>query len=421
MVIQSISVHTKDNITLDNLKKFASVPFFIPWYRSEESNKVFPLFINDLSDINIANGLVPKILGKNPFFEHTDITFFTAENGNGLAGRIAAFVDDRYNSEHNEKTGWISMFECIEDKRLARTLLSRARRILKDKGCTKMVGPAKFNANGEVGLLVDGFQHKPYFMEGYNTPYYQEYFENFGFEKENDWYSIQVADVNSARINDYMSRVETLRQRAAGSSDERYRLMKETTIRNAKFKDFKKEMEIIKSLYNSEWGKGNHPQFVSMTEPEFDVLATGIKLIAIEDLILVAEHKGSPIGVAVTVPNINEVIAAYDKAHPDYLPSPKALNLKDLGRDYSIFTGIQKKLKDKSFDSLRVLILGVKEDYRKSGIDAMLYHDSFKKAIELGVKEASFSELAEINLDILRPLEKMGDRAMTWRVYSMGL
>ncbi len=416
--------YRKEHVTLDNLKKFSAVPFFIPWYRSPESRKVFPLFLSDVSDINCAKGLISGAIGKNPFFDHTDITYFIADDYEHLdqpVGRVAAFVDERYNRENGKNAGWIGMFECIEDPKLGKALLETALDHLRKQGCTEVIGPAKFNANGEVGLLVDGFEYSPYFMEGYNAPYYQEYFESLGFQKENDWYSIQIPETGSPKIEEYMSRVERLRERAASSSDERTRALRETTIRPARFADFKSEMEIIKSLYNSEWGKGNHPQFVSMTEPEFNVLAEGIKLIALEDLILIAEQDGKPVGVAVTVPNINEVISAYDKKRPDYRPSSKFLAPQDLYRDLSILGSIKKNLRDKSFDSLRVLILGVSEEYRKQGIDAMLYHDSFKAAKEMGARSASFSELADINLDIIRPLEKMGDRAMTWRVYSMGL
>lgn len=424
MASHRIVSYPKSYVTLDNLKKFSAVPFFIPWYRSAESHKVFPIFLNEVSDLNCVNGFIPGMLGRNPFFEHADITYFMADDYthfDRLAGRIAAFVDERYNSEHSEKTGWIGMFECVESPALGKMLLESAIRHLKEKGCTKVIGPAKFNANGEVGLLVDGFQYDPYFMEAYNAPYYPEYFESLGFEKENDWYSIQILDTGSERLKEYMSRVEMMRQKATGSTDERTKALRNTTIRPSQLSQFNREMGIIKSLYNSEWGKGSHPQFVSMTDNEFKTLATGIKLIALEDLILIAELEDKPVGVSVTVPNINEVIAEHDRKNPDYLPSGNFLDPADLYRDASILVDIKKRLMAKRFDSLRVLILGVKEEYRKSGIDAMLYHDSFKNAMKIGARRASFSELADINLDILTPLQKMGDLAMTWRVYSLGI
>jgi len=68
-----------------------------------------------------------------------------------------------------------------------------------------------------------------------------------------------------------------------------------------------------------------------------------------------------------------------------------------------------------------VLILGVREEYKKSGIDALLYHETFKRAIALGIREVSGSQIAEKNIDMISPLERMAEKAMTWRVYSLDL
>ncbi len=421
MTISNLTIIDGKHATLDDLKLFSIVPFFIPWYRSSESNKVFPIILNEITDLNASQRSSAKILGNNPFFDHTDIEYIVARNGDVPVGRIAAFVDERYNNEHSESTGWIGMFECVENRVIADMLLLEAAAVLKEKGCDKVIGPAKFNANGEVGLLVDGFNYKPYFMEGYNAPYYQAFFDTFGFMKENDWYSVQVSDINGEKLLDYMSRIERIRQKLITSSRGMGQIIRDTHIRNARFADFADEIKIIKSLYNSEWGKGNHPQFVSMTDPEFNALATGIKLIALEELILLAEHKGNPVGVAVTVPNINEVIDSFDRQRSNYQPSPHILSPGDIYRDISILTEIKKKLRSKSFETARVLILGVAESYRSAMIDASLYNETFKRATQMGIGAASFSEMADINGDILRPLVSMGDIAMTWRVYSLGI
>ena len=163
----------RDTTSLSLLKEFATVPFFIPWYHSQESRKVFPIIMNEISDINPSHKAFSKIIDRNPFFDHTEISYFVAESEGKPVGRVAAFIDHKYNAEHGENTGWVGMFDCVEDKRLSEDLLSAAVCCLERKGCDKVIGPAKFNANGEVGLLIDGFEHSPYFMEPYNAPYYQ--------------------------------------------------------------------------------------------------------------------------------------------------------------------------------------------------------------------------------------------------------
>lgn len=406
------SIGKKDTTSFPLLKKFATVPFFIPWYQSEESHKVFPIILNEMSDINPSKKIFSRLVDRNPFFDHTEISYFVAESGGKPVGRVAAFIDHKYNAEHGENTGWVGMFDCLEDNYLAEDLLNAAVGCLKRSGCDKVIGPAKFNANAEVGLLIDGFQYNPFFLEPYNAPYYEKYFTSFGFTKLDDWFS-HIFDHTSAKMSNYVNRIKSQEARLLDRTG--------VKIRNGEFKNIDREIQIIKSLYNSEWGKGNHPQFVNMTDPEFAALAKGIKTIALEDFVFIAEKDGAPIGVEVTVPNINEVIAHYDSLHPGYIPSKNPFSITDLKRDISIFSDINRKKLNKDFSSVRILIVGVAEQYRKTGIDALLYYKAFQAGIRLGIKEGSGSETAERNLDMLRPLDNMGKRAFHWRVYELPL
>jgi len=86
-----------------------------------------------------------------------------------------------------------------------------------------------------------------------------------------------------------------------------------------------------------------------------------------------------------------------------------------------IFNIIKTRLKEKKFAGLRIMILGIREEYRKSGIDSKLYYRTFKTGKDLGFTHGSGSQLADINLDIINPLFKMGKKSMTWRVYSLDI
>jgi hypothetical protein len=403
----------KTTIALNGIKEFVTVPYYIEWYASKESNKVFPIFLQEISDLNATNKQIPGILTKNPFFYHSQIKFFIAYQNEKPAGRIMAFIDYNYNNTHGEKIGWLGLFESTENSDIAEMLLETGIRYLKENSCTKITGPAKFNANGEVGLLVDGFDKKPYFMEPYNAPYYAQYFEKYGFTKENDWFSMNTDYLLS---NGYMTRIENLMEKMNGTvRNDRWN---DFNIRNIDFKDINGEIKIIKDLYNPIWGKGNHPQFTEMTKEEFDILALGIKSIALEELIFVVEKDGSPVGISVSVPNINEIIIEHDENNL-IMPSKRLFSPRDLKRDLNIFSTIKSRLKSKKFSSMRVLILGVDEKYRKTGIDSKLYYKTAKAALAIGMRHGSGSQLADKNFDILNPLFKIGKVAMTWRVYEL--
>ncbi len=403
----------QSNLTLRAIKKFAIMPYYIQWYKSSSSNKVFPILLQEISDLNATGKRIPFLISVNPFFEHAQIKFFISLKNGIPNGRIASFIDYNYNKAHGTKTGWIGLFESAQDKDTAFQLFDSAIKYLKENGCTEVLGPAKFNANGEVGLLVDGFDKKPYFMEPYNAPYYQDYFNDYGFEKENDWYSMNTDETLS---NGYMDKIDKMMQRINGTK--RHENLNGFHIRNINFKDLDNEINVIKDLYNPIWQKGRHPQFVMMTDNEFSALSLGIKQISLEELIFIVEKDKKAVGVSVSFANINEAIEEVD-GKTDFMPSNKVFSFKDIKRDFSIFSTFKNKLKKKKFASMRVLILGVMEEYRKTGIDSKLYYVTAKTARSLGFSQASGSQLADINFDILNPLFKMGKVAMTWRVYKL--
>ncbi len=222
-------------------------------------------------------------------------------------GRIAAFIDYTYKEDGSGKIGWFGLFESEEDTDTANLLIDSAVEYLKTNGCKKIIGPAKFNASGEIGLLIDGFENEPYFMEPYNAPYYQDFFENYGFTKENDWYSVNIDKIIS---KDYMEKVDRILKRII--NHRKGKAFSDYTIRNVDFRNLASEIETIRELYNPIWNEGNHPQQVKMTDAEFDKLALGLKEISLEDLIFIVEKDGKPVGISVNIPDINEVIAEMD-------------------------------------------------------------------------------------------------------------
>lgn len=403
-----------NSLNLNKLKEFVIVPYFIDWYRSMESNKIYPLLVQEIESLNPTFLRLPGIVNRNPFFDHAQIKFFIAYSDGNPAGRIMSFIDYNYNEKYNDRFGWFGLFESIENKDLASILLDKAVGYLKKNGCRKIIGPAKFNAGGEIGLLIDGFENKPFFLEPYNAPYYKDILEEYGLVKENDWYSVVTDSVIS---RDYMNRAERILLKISNKGN---RTLNEINIRNVSFKDYRNEIERIKELYNTIWDSENHPQQVRMTDAEFNLQALGIKAISIEDLIFIIEKDDTPIGISVNLPDINEVIEDFDSRWP-YIPSKHFINLRDLSRDIKIYNLIQKKLKTGGFTRLRILMLGVKKEFRKAGIESKIFSKINKDAVDLGFKYASGSQLADINLDIINPLFRLGKVAFTWRVYGLDI
>ena len=109
-----------NSVSLNKLKEFIVFPYYIEWYKSSQSRKVFPLFLQELSDLNPTSFQLPGILTRNPFFEHAQIKYFVAHASDKKPlGRIMAFIDYNYNKQHNENTGGFGLFESVEDKNVA--------------------------------------------------------------------------------------------------------------------------------------------------------------------------------------------------------------------------------------------------------------------------------------------------------------
>ena len=358
---------------------------------------------------------MPGLITRNPYFDHAQIKYFIAYRDRKPVGRIAAFIDYTYKEEGSGKIGWFGLFESEEDEDTAYLLICSAVEYLKVNGCKKIIGPAKFNAGGEIGLLVDGFENEPYFMEPYNAPYYQDFFEEYGFRKENDWYSVNIDKILS---KDYMVKVDKILEKII--NHRKGKAFSEYTIRNVDFRNLTSEIETIRELYNPIWNEGNHPQQVKMTNAEFDMLALGLKEISLEELIFIVEKDGKPVGISVNIPDINEVIAEMD-GRATYVPSVRFYSPKDIIRDLRIFINTKKKLRQKKFSRMRFFILGVEEKHRKSGIDSKLYWSIKEKALELGIARGSASQLADINMDIINPIFRLGKTSLTWRVYGLDI
>lgn len=408
-------IHPRD------LHHFVQVPWKIPAYFDSCSKKVFPLYLQEWSDLNPdPSGFKKFFPGSHPFFRHLSyLQYFLAWKNGKLAGRIAVYIDKNYHENGvQDPIGWIGLFECIECRHVAEALLKEAIKTLKEQGATKIIGPARFNANGEIGLLIDGFQHHPMFMEPYHPPYYQEYFESFA-QKENDWYAFLVKTTSMKtfidRINSLGSKGKSLRQKISAQGIQ---------IRSLSRSKFKQDVAAIKRLYNQAWDTDRHPQFEYFDDAEFNYIAQGLKMMALYEWVLLAEKNLSPqkeiVACSVMIPDLNEVIDAWDQEHKYWMRSFARIPFwKWLWRDLMIFRHLKKRLKLKVFKHARIFILGSLA--KKNGLDALLYLESYELAKIYGLLAGSGSQIADINLEMINPMKRMSDVTFTWRVYQFNI
>jgi GNAT superfamily N-acetyltransferase len=322
---------------------------------------------------------------KHPFYAHADMQCFLARRNGSLIGRIAAIEDRNYNSFQKEEAGFFGFFECVDDQAVASGLFGAAREWLVAKGARVIRGPVNPSTNYECGLLVEGFDSCPQIMMPFNPPYYDALIQGAGPRKAKNLYAYHVVIDQAA-----MDRVNRVAARAAKSNEIR--------IRPIRMKAFAEDVELVWKVYNSAWSR--NWGFAPVSREEFMFMAHDMKSILEPELVLLGEVRGKVVAFALALPDINRALK-----HTDGRLLPLGL-LKILYHKRSI-------------RSMRVLVLGVIEEYRTTGVAAGFYAELFRRATRLGYRECEMSWTLEDNTLVNRSIEAVGGkRYKTYRIYE---
>ena len=303
---------------------------------------------------------------KNPFFQHSKAQLYLALRDGKIVGRIAAIRNNEYNKFTNTNVGYFGFFEVIEDYEVAKLLLDTAVAWVEKEGLDAMLGPTNFTTNDVAGLLVEGFDRPPVVMMAYNKSYYAGFLERYGCTKKMDMLAYHVteeqANMKSVQLAQKIG--ERLEKRGI-------------TVRPVNMKKFKEEIAKVREVYRCAWDK--NWGFVPPTDAEFDRMAAEMKMIIDSDFALLAEHDGKLVAFALAVPDANVIIRTIKK-----------------GRLFP--TGIFKLLfQKKKIKRLRIILLGVLEDYRKMGIEGVFYARIISKGLGKGYNEAEASWILDSN------------------------
>jgi GNAT superfamily N-acetyltransferase len=325
---------------------------------------------------------------KYPFHQYGKARYFLAYKDGKAAGRIAAIRNDNYNRHHKSNIGFFGFFDSINDQSVASALFAKAEEYARENGFDALMGPTNFTTNETAGVLIEGFGEPPKIMMTYNKPYYQQLYENHGFQKEMDLYAYML----------YTDRVSDKSLRIAESLEARL-VAKGITIRNLKLKDIDAEAKRIQKIYNAAWE--DNWGFVPFTDAEFEYLKNDLKMIVDERWAYIAEKDGEAIAFGLTVPNINEILIK---------------NKRGRIFPFGIFRLLFGK---KSIRTVRILALGVLEEYRKQGIEAIFFAKNIKMARELGIVGGEASWILENNEPMVKAAEHLnGERYKTYRLYK---
>ncbi|MEO6848384.1 MAG: hypothetical protein ABI254_14105, partial [Chthoniobacterales bacterium] len=281
-------------------------------------------------------------------------------------------------------------FECENNAETSKALFEKVDSFLREKGFSAVRGPYNPSSNDECGLLVQGIQYPPYIGLTWNPLYYEHLVESAGFSCVRSKYGFQLP---LSRL-DPPARLARLRERVAARSKMR--------LRPINLKKIKEELKLVHIVYNDtlerNWG------FVPISLDDLYGAAEDMKAIADPEMILIADRDGEPAGVALTLPNFNELLAKL-KNTPHWL---RLLHTVWLMKTYRI-------------RSARQVVYGIVPEHRDRGLHAWLLYEQFVMA-KARYDDAELGWIEESNTEILETSRMIGGiQHRTWKIYEKPL
>ncbi len=378
-MVELLSVSLDDRKLVD---RFIRVQWYIHREHHPSPHWVPPLMMDRRDYLNT---------NKNPFFEHAECAFWIAQKDGKDVGRIAAVHDEDWERFHGEKAGYFGMFDAPDDPQVAHALLDAATTWLRGRGLESVLGPFDLSTNYMAGALIDAFDTEPGMNMPYNPPYYPTLLEGYGLTKAKDLFQWYLS--TSTPIPEKVARI-------ADKIQQRNRV----TVRTMDLKRWDDEVARVLDIYNDAWEK--NWGFVPVSEKEFRHIATDLKMVVNENLALMAEVDGEPVAFVITIMNLNPILKKVDgKLFP-----------------FGLFRLLWDMKVRPKVNDCRLIVLGIKDGYRRRGIDSILFVETHRAASRLGWKGGEIGWTLEDNDMVNRAIESMaGTHTKTYRVYGAQL
>jgi GNAT superfamily N-acetyltransferase len=163
-------------------------------------------------------------------------------------------------------------------------------------------------------------------------------------------------------------------------------------------RDFEAEVRRFMEVYNAAWE--SNWAFVPLTDAELKAYAKELKPILDERFAFVAERDDEVVGAALTLPDINKVLATLDGR---LLPLGWIKILRERRR----------------IEEIRVFALGVKPEYRHTGTAAAFYAEHWRECLRRSITRAETGWILETNEAMNRAMEALGgDIIKRYRIFE---
>lgn len=331
---------------------YKDCPYYVPSLRSDEMNTFNPK--------------------KNFSIKNNPCKGFLCYKDGELVGRIAALVSREENGKAKDQYVRFSRFECIDDEEVFKALLGAVEKFGKENGAEIIHGPWGFNDTDREGMLTYGFNERSTYATNYYYPYFCEHMKKLGFQDESKWEErlFALPDKSYDRIDAF-----------ADNLKEKYKL-----------RDITEEMSIKKIIknYGDKWfdtlndAYGQLDGYVPIEgKAKVNVLKQFATIINSRYVCILVDENDDVAGFGVVLPSICEAL----KKH----------------RGKLFPTGFIEVLRSiKRPKELEMALIGLKTEYKNSGINAIIISKILKNMIEDKIERLESNPMLETNYSILQ-------------------
>lgn len=301
---------------------------FINFYKNKYIN-------SDLKRDSLSGMLKDLLYGKSELCKSVDLEPVMVVDNNEIT-----MISVLSHAERMPEYMQICFFESDKFNMEAFNLiLDRALKKAKEKKARKLTGSLNIHVNYGLGFLSSDFNKKQSFGSSHNPEFYNDYFEQSGFETIN-MVSFKKNMINSPELL---------------NSDVRKRLNEIYNVREANFKNFKQEIEIYTKINNEAFNEHLF-YYTRKTEEDYE-LFKDLKYLMKEENLLFVEKEGVPVGFMLWYPDFNEIIKRKETA--------------------GIKTVIKNKLFHKKIKTFKIVEMGVIPKEKNRGAILSLFDYCF--------------------------------------------
>jgi len=348
-------MHISEVKTRKELKQF--IAFQRKLYKGND-NYVPPLDRMEKEFFSPKNVMADRCLSK----------LWIAKEDNKIVGRIAAIINPTYNAEQKIKQARFSHFDSINNQEVANALFATAEEWAKQQKMEELIGPFGFNNLDKHGLLVEGYDILACQSSNYNYPYYKELVETYGFSKRHDWVERTIAVPK--KTPEKLTRLsKVLRERSALHSVDlsNKEILKAYTPR-------------ILDLYNDTYAKLYGVSPLNKEQKEY-LLKSFIPMLNTEFVSVIVDDDDNILAFGIAMYSLSRSL---QKANGQLFP----LGFMHLMRN------------KRNNPTLDLLLIGIHPDYRRKGLNALIFDDIQKGIYKNGITTIETTQNLDSNISV---------------------